>query len=271
MENKKVVIVTGASRGIGRATALKFAENGYRLVLVGLEIEELEAVGTLISTCHKAEWFVCAGNLAENDFLNRIVKQTEEKWGRVDVLINNAAWRSLETMRTITPQVWEKTISVCLTAPAFLSRQCAEIMENRNEGGVIINISSVMSSKAGGNSPAYIAAKGALESLTYELAVTYGRSNIRVVGVRPGNITTDLSNDYVNPDGANISDTMALQMIDMTPLARGGTPEEIAEAIFWLSSESASFITGTTLLIDGGFKHNMNSYTIKNLQFPREY
>ena len=271
MESKKVAIVTGASRGIGRATALKFAENGYRLTLVGLEAEELEAVGKLIDALDKTDYLICADDLAEPAFLQTIVERTAEKWERADVLVNNAAWRSLETMRTISREVWEKTISVCLTAPAFLSRQCAELMERQQSGGVVINISSVMSSKAGGYCPAYISAKGALESLTYELAVTYGRSNIRVVGLQPGFITTDMSNDYVDREGTNISNTMIAQLIDMTPLARGGSPEEVAEAIFWLSSEHASYITGTTLLIDGGFKHNMNNYSTKKLQFPGEY
>ncbi|WP_316810917.1 SDR family oxidoreductase [Pedobacter heparinus] len=271
MKNKRVVIVTGASRGIGRATALKFAEEGCRLVLVDLEHGVLEAVARELTALYNAECLICAGDLAEGDFLNAIAEQTVAKWGRVDVLINNAAWRTLETMRSISRAVWEKTLMVCLTAPAFLSRQCAEVMERIQEGGVIVNVSSVMSARTGGSSPAYIAAKGALDSLTYELAVTYGRSNIRVVGVQPGFIETELSSDYLDPEGANISNTMTAEMIDMTPLARGGTAAEIAAAIFWLSSESAAFISGTTLLIDGGFKHNMNSYNIKKLQFPKEY
>ncbi|ACU05766.1 SDR family NAD(P)-dependent oxidoreductase [Pedobacter heparinus] len=271
MENNSVVILTGASGGIGRATALKFAEKGCRLVLVDLEHMALEAVAGELAALYDTECLVCAGDLAEGDFLNLIVEQTVAKWGRVDVLINNAAWRTLETMRTMSRAVWERTLKVCLTAPAFLSRQCAEIMERIQEGGVIINVSSVMSARAGGSSPAYIAAKGALDSLTYELAVTYGRSNIRVVGVQPGFIETELSSDYLDPEGANISNTMTAQMIDMTPLARGGTAAEVAEAIFWLSAENAAFISGTTLLIDGGFKHNMSSYAIKKIQFPKEY
>lgn len=169
-------------------------------------------------------------------------------------------------MRTITLENWEKALRVNLTAPAFLAKHVANTMEENKVPGVIINMSSVMSQRAGGNSPAYIACKGGIESLTYELAVLYGPKGIRVIAVNPGNIETNLSNDYKDGAGNNISEVLKDHMNDNTPLQRAGNPGEIANACYWLSSDEASFITGTSILVDGGFLHNFNSYKMKNLQ-----
>jgi NAD(P)-dependent dehydrogenase (short-subunit alcohol dehydrogenase family) len=271
MHNSKTAIITGASRGIGRAVALKFAAKGYHTTLVGRDLQELQNVSMLIREQYNTETLICQGDIGKEVFLKEIADRTMEKWGRVDVLVNNAAWRSIETMRTISMETWEKTIKVCLTAPAFLSKYCAALMEQLNIKGAIINISSIMSNRAGGNSPAYIACKGALNSLTYELAVTYGRSGIRVLCLNPGFIDTDMSRDYVDSQGDDLTNRMTEYVTGATPLGRSGTPDEVAQAIYWLSSENASFITATSLTIDGGFSHNMNDYAIKKLQFPQEF
>jgi len=270
MNTAKVAIITGASAGIGRAVAIKYAEQKFNLTLVARSNEELvKLAGELVDDYH-IHCIVCEGNLNDKEFLRSIIDKTVEKWGVIDVLVNNAAWRSIETMRTMTFENWEQTIGICLTAPAFLAKWTAEVME-KNGKGTIINVSSVMAARAGGNSPAYVASKGAIESLTYELAVTYGRSSIRVVCVQPGNVETNMSNDYTNPQGRNISSKLAEHVADLTPLSRVGQPVEIAEAIYWLSTDSASFITGTTLLIDGGLSHNFNAYSMKRVQFPKEF
>jgi NAD(P)-dependent dehydrogenase (short-subunit alcohol dehydrogenase family) len=205
------------------------------------------------------------------NYIENIVEETITKWGRIDVLVNNAVWRTIETMRTISKENWEKALRINLTAPAFLAKYTARAMEENKIAGVIINISSVMSQRAGGSGPAYIACKGGIESLTYELAVLYGPKGIRVVGVNPGNIITNLSSDYKDESGNNISEQLKNHMNDSTPLQRSGDPMEIANVCYWLSSEDASFITGTSILVDGGFLHNFNSYTMKNLQYPKEF
>jgi len=250
---------------------LKFAANNYKVALIGRDQEELDQLGIEIGQKYRMDVLICAGDLANEEFLRQVVADTVRKWGRIDTLINNAAWRTIETMRTISLENWEKTIRVCLTAPAFLAKYVAAVMEELNIEGVIINISSVMSHRAGGNSPAYIACKGGLESLTYELAVLYGPKNIRVVSVNPGNIKTDLSNDYKDEKGNNVSKQLGDHMNDNTPLKRAGTSEEIANVSYWLSSAEASFITGTTILVDGGFFHNFNSYNMKKLTYPKEF
>ena len=271
MNSKKVVIITGASAGIGRAVAIKYAEQKFNLMLVALENEVLVKLGSELESAYGVQCIVCPGNLNDKEFLRSIIDKTVDRWGTIDVLVNNAAWRTIETMRSINIDAWEQTLGVCLTAPAFLAKWSAEVMEKNKNNGTIINVSSVMSERPGGISPAYIAAKGAIESLTYELAVTYGRSLIRVVCVQPGNIETSMSNDYTDSKGENISNKLAEHVSDLTPLSRAGKPEEIAEAIYWLSSDNASFITGTTVKIDGGLSHNFNAYSVKRIQFPNEF
>ncbi len=271
MNNKKVAIITGASRGIGRSTALKFAENNYNLTIVGRNHDELEQLRAEIEHDIKTDVLVCAGDLGEEEFLKQIIEETVQKWKRIDVLINNAAWRTIETMRSISLENWERTIKVCLTAPAFLAKYAAAVMEEKKTAGVIVNISSVMSQRAGGISPAYLVCKGGIESLTYELAVLYGPKNIRVIAVNPGNIKTDLSNDYMDEEGNNVSKQIGEYVSDNTPLKRAGTSEEIANVSYWLSTEEASFITGTTILADGGLSHNFSTYSMKKLQYPKEF
>lgn len=266
-----MVIITGASRGIGRAIAQRFAVAGYRLVLAGQDKDALQELSIMLEEEHNSECLLSVGDLADSSYLKSIIDRAIQHWNRIDVLVNNAAWRTISTMRTLEMDIWEQTLRVCLTAPAFLAKWCAAAMEERMIAGAIINISSVMSERAAGNSPAYIAAKGGMESLTYELAVAYGRSNIRVTGICPGYIDTDMSNDYVDASGKNVSNAMTAHLQGLTPLGRGGTAQEVANAVYWLSSGEASYITGTTLLVDGGFKHNFNDYAIKKLQFPEEF
>lgn len=265
---EKVAIISGASRGIGYETALKFAEHGYRIAVLGRSEADLVKLRETAEVNFGAQVRIIVGDLADAGYWKTVVETTVEQWGRVDVLVNNAAWRTIETLKTLSLEDWERTLRICLTAPAFLAKYAAEVMGKQSDTGVIINVSSVMSQRAGGYSPAYIACKGGIESLTYELATSYGRDGIRVVGVNPGNVLTAMSSDYQDGEGNNISSRLEAEMNDMTPLGRAASPREIAELIGWLASDQASFITGTTILADGGFSHNFNSYASKKLQFP---
>lgn len=271
MKEKSVVIITGAAGGIGRATAVRFASAGYALALVDNDVKGLTTLKETLPGLADDQVLVLQGDLEDDAFLSAIVERTVERWGRIDVLINNAAWRTVETMRTISRDNWDKTIRINLTAPAFLAKYSATVMEEQNIFGVIINLSSVMSQRAAGYSPAYVVCKGAIESLTYELAVLYGPKGIRVVAVNPGNVETNLSADYTDEKGNNISRMIADQMNDHTPLKRSGRPEEIADILSWLVTKEASFITGTTIVADGGFCRNFNSYQIKKLQFGEQF
>lgn len=250
MNQRPVVLVTGASRGIGRETAIEFARRGYDTTIVARSEDDLGETARLVGEAG-GEVLVCAGDLADLDFAARCVRDTVDRWQRLDVLVNNAAWRELISMREISVESWERTLRVSLTVPAFMSRWAAEAMQSRGSG-VIINISSMMSSQAAGISPAYIACKGGLDSLTYELASLYGPDGIRVVAINPGAIDTDMSRD-VGGEGSDANDEMRTFSEDMIMLGRWGKPAEIARLIATVASDDCAYVTGTTITADGGW------------------
>lgn len=266
------ILITGAAGGIGQAIARRFVRQSCNLVLTDLDKTSLQEVQGSLADQPGVTVSIYAGDLSDPEFPEQLVSHVIQTFGRIDVLINNAAWRTLQSMRNIDRATWQRTIDVCLTAPAFLIKHAAAAMEKQGTGGVVINVSSMMSERAAGNSPAYIAVKAGLEGLTREAAVTYGRSGIRVIGVRPGFIETGLSLDYEqDATAAGLAERLEGYITDATPLGRAGTPDEVANAIAWLCSSEASFITGTCLTIDGGFSVNLNSYPLKKMQFPDEY
>ncbi|HVU90570.1 MAG TPA: SDR family oxidoreductase [Pirellulales bacterium] len=265
----RVAIVTGASRGIGEATALELAARGYDLTITARDRAALDRVRDSIEKSGRRARVV-AGDLADLDFARQIVEQSIAEFGRIDVLVNNAAWRELISMRHITLESWERTLRICLTTPAFLARWAAASMEQRRSG-VIINVSSMMSRQVAGISPAYIAAKGALESLTYELAALYGPRGIRVLTVSPGAIDTEMSNDYPEGEGEDASRLTRQYSEDMIMLGRWGTAVEIARLIAFAASEDASYLTATTLTADGGWQRQHMPKSLCAKQLPGDF
>lgn len=264
---EKVALVTGASRGIGAATAQLLASSGYRVALVATSQRDLDTVAASISAVGGCARTI-AGDLSDLNFAKQAIDRTCADWGRLDVLVNNAAWRELASMRRISIDSWNKTLQVCLTTPAFMARWAAEHMEP-NSRGVIINVSSVMSQQAAGISPAYIASKGGLDALTYELASLYGPSGIRVVSLQLGAVDTDLSRD-VESQGEN-GDEVRNYSKDMIMLGRWATPEEAARVILFLASEDATYITGTSITVDGGWLHQHFPLSLKQRQFREDF
>ncbi len=273
MKEDKVVLITGAAGGIGREIAIRYSREGYQLALSDVNEEGLVSLAKELAKLHGSinDCILLPGDFADMNYVSSLARKCGEKWGRLDVLVNNAVWRTHDTMRTITEENWNATLKIGLTAPAFLAKWAARLMEEKGIHGVIINISSVQAHRAGGTSPAYVACKGGMESLTYELASLYGPSGIRVVGVAPGNTLTALSNDFVNESGDNISEKLKRYMEDQTPLNRSAHPVEIANVVYWLSTSEASFVNGTTIEADGGFRHGFSANSLKKLQFPNQF
>lgn len=269
MSERPVVFVTGASGGIGAATSLEFARRGYDVALAARSADRLEQVAAAVRDCG-ARAVVLPGDLADLEYAERAVAETIEQLGHVDTLVNNAAWREIVTMRTISVESWEKTLRVSLTAPAFLARWVAADMEQRGRG-VIVNVSSIQSQAAAGISPAYIACKGALDALTYELATLWGPKGIRVVAVNPGAVETDMSGDYESSDGGNLSAEQHRWSEDLIPLRRWASSDEIAKTIAMLASDDASYITGATIFTDGGLTKQLSPYSLKARMFPEEF
>jgi len=249
----RVALVTGASAGIGVSVAEEFAARGYAVGIVGRNAARLDDVRRRLEASG-GRVLALAGDLADLDFAESTVRQVAARFGRLDVLVNNAAARELTTMRDVTPTEWDQAIRVCLTAPAFMARWAAEAME-AGGGGVIVNVGSMMARQAHGVSPAYVSCKGAIESLTYDLAALYGPAGIRVVTVAPGAIDTAMSQIHQgNGDGSSASEDPVREFSEsMTMLGRWGRPEEVARAVAWVASDEASYLTGTTLVLDGGW------------------
>ena len=264
--SKPLVLLTGANGGIGRCAAREFASRGYDLALWDLketdvtEREELERLGARVES-----W---AGDLADLGWCEKGVGEVAARFGRIDVLVNNAGWRQIETMNTISPENWNRTLAVCLSAPAFLSRWCAPHMAR---GGAIINVSSLNARQSTGGAPAYVAAKGGLDSLTHELAALYGPRGIRVVGVAFGGIDTAMSADFETQDGDNITARIRVFAEDMIPLRRIAAPEEAARTLCLLASSDASYITGTTVVADGGWLHHHFPHSIKKQLYVDDF
>lgn len=268
MTEKPVAIVTGASRGIGAAAAREFGRRGYCVTLAAQTPEPLNALTDELGAAG-IDALPLAGDLAQLSFAETVVEATAKRWGRIDVLVNNAAWRELGTMRTIDPNSWDKTIRICLTAPAFMARWAADHMERRR-AGVIVNVSSIMSQQAAGISPAYIACKGGMDALTYELASLYGPSGIRVVAVNPGAVDTAMSRD-MSPAESDAEQSVREFSENMIMLRRWAAPEEMARTIAWVASDEASYLTGTTINVDGGWHRQHLPYSLKRGQFPDQF
>ncbi len=269
MSERPVVFITGAAGGIGSATCVEFARRGYDLAMADVDEKKLQKLMNQIDS-EETSMLPLAGDLADLEYAESSIKKTVEHFGRIDVLVNNATWREIKTMRTISLESWEKTMRVGVTAPAFLSRWAAAEMEKRGKG-VIINISSIQSQSVAGISPAYVASKGALDALTYELATLWGPKGIRVLAVNPGAIDTDGSRDYESNEGDNLTTQLRKWSEEMIPLRRWGRAEEIARTICMLCSEDASYLTGTTIVADGGVKMQFSPYPFKHQMFPQEY
>jgi len=265
--DKPLALITGAARGIGRATALEFAARGHNLALLDVLEDELRATAATAEAAG-AEVFARTCDLVDLAAVEAAARAVAEWSGRIDVLVNNAAWREIVSMREISIESWEKTLRICLTAPAFLSRWVAQAMEPRGRGA-IIQISSIMSARAGGLAPAYVVAKGGLDALTYELATLYGPAGIRVVGVRPGAIDTDLSNDYHDPPDTASQDELRRWSEDAIPLGRWGRAEEVARVICLLAGDDAAYLTGTTVTVDGGWSHAHFPRSLREKVTPR--
>ena len=246
LENK-VAIITGSTRGIGRATAKLFAAEGAKVVVVGTNAELGEScVAEIKADGGKA--IFCKTDVTSEESLSALVKAALDTYGRIDILVNNAGvGGSTANMNDITMDEWNKVLATNLTAPFMLCKKVIPVMEEQG-GGAIVNIASMASTGAGRGGLAYTSAKHGLLGLTRQMSMDHGRTGVRINAVLPGPIETDMIARILA-----IPQHPVCMKIKMSPAARAGRPEEVAQAVVFLASDDASFIHGAALAVDGGY------------------
>ena len=240
----KTAVVTGASRGIGKATAKMLCEKGYAVALIyknsnekANEVKTELLTNGFVAECYRAD-------VSDSVQVNAVFETIKNELGTVSVLVNNAGISAQSVFTDITDEMWQEMIGTNLTG---VFNCCRAVLPNmiKNHAGVIINIASMWGEVGASCEVHYSAAKAGVIGLTKALAKEVGVSGIRVNAVSPGVIKTDMLSSF------SVSDLEELK--NETPLMRLGTPEDIANAVEFLVSDKASFITGQVLSVNGGF------------------
>ena len=248
----KVAIITGATSGIGKATALLFAEEGAGVVITGRRAELGQRLENEIRERDTRCVFVQADHTQIDDCA-RVVERTLAEFGRVDILFNNAGIVSGGTAETTSEDIWNETLAINVTAVWRMSRLVIPVMKKQGKG-VIVNNGSDWSVVAGRDAFPYIMSKGAVAMMTKAMALDYARENIRVNAVCPGDTLVDrwLEKGYFESSDPVTVDQAMKESSAYIPMGRFGKPEEIAQAVLFLASDDSSFVTGHLLLVDGG-------------------
>ena len=239
-----VVLVTGASSGIGAAIAVTFAENGWDVMAAGRDEGRLEEVADVSE--HIITW---AGELGSSQDCDELVADTIDEFGRIDCLVNNAGIILRGTVSETTDADWRETMAVNLDVPFFLSRAALPYLL-RSEGS-IVNIASDWGLRGGERAAAYCASKGGLVLLTRAMARDHARDGLRINAICPGDVDTPMLAAEAEAEGMEIDEYMA-EASEAVPSGRVAEPEEVASLALFLASDAATHINGTTIAIDGG-------------------
>lgn len=243
----KVVIVTGASSGIGQATAILFANKGSTVVAVGRNEKELSALGRSVKS-KTGSIRPHLADMAQMSQLDRIAFETIHNLGRIDVLINSAGIIANGTIETTKLEDWDKMLHINLRAVFILIQKCLpHLIETK---GNIVNVSSVAGTRSFPNVLAYGVSKAAVDQLTRSAALELASKGVRVNAVNPGVVVTNIHKRGGMDEGAYKA--FLERSKETHPIGRVGTPQEVAELIYYLASDKASWITGATYEIDGG-------------------
>ncbi|MFE9277599.1 SDR family NAD(P)-dependent oxidoreductase [Paenibacillus glucanolyticus] len=239
----KVVIVTGGASGIGEAAVRLFVKEGASVVIADFS-DRGQAVSDELSAAGFNTLFVKTDVTKEQDVAN-MVEQTVKQYGRVDILFANAGIAHDAPADQLTMENWQRTIDINLTGVFLCDKYVIQQLLLQGSGGAIVNCGSIHSHVGKAGVTAYASAKGGVKLLTQSMGADYASRGIRVNAVCPGYIDTPLIQGR--------TEAITQHLVGLHPMGRLGQPEEVAKAVLFLASEDASFITGTTLLVDGGY------------------
>jgi NAD(P)-dependent dehydrogenase (short-subunit alcohol dehydrogenase family) len=242
----KVVIVTGAAVGIGRATAIAFAEKDARVVVTDIDVEKGKQTSSLIG----GDAFFIEINVANSESVKNMVKEVTKRFGRIDILVNNAGIYYQGDIIETTEEEWDKVIAVNLKGVYLCSHYVIPVML-RGNGGVVVNVASEAGLVGIAGQVAYNASKAGVISLTKSMAVDFGRQGVRVNAVCPGTTETPMVKNALKKSKDPEKERRKLE--EYRPLNRLGRPEEIAAAILAMASDHLGYATGSVLSIDGGY------------------
>jgi len=247
LENK-IAVITGAKGGMGRAHALALAKMGAKIVVSDISSKECQLVVDEIEK-FGGEAIAVKCDVSKKQEVEDMIKKTVEQWGKIDILVNNAGIAQFVPFLEMTEEEWERTININLKG-YFLCAQAAAKEMVKQKSGSIINIASVAMGQVGvgfQNLAHYSASKGGIVAMTETIASELAPHNIRVNTISPGAIETQMV-DTIKQDKAAIEATLA-----RIPMHRMGKPEEISNAVLFLASDASSYMTGSTIVVDGGW------------------
>jgi len=244
----KVALITGARRGMGRTHALALAKKGVKVIVTDIDLADCQKVADEIKS-QGGQALALKLDVSKKTDVEQVVKKIVEQFGRLDILINNAGIAQFKPFLQLTEEEWDRTLDINLKGQFFCSQAAALVMKEKG-GGVIVNISSVAMGQQGIGFPNiahYCASKGGIVALTEALAVELAPFKIRVNAIAPGMIETPMI-EPVKKDPKTLEGLLA-----RVPLHRIGKPEEVSELVLFLASDSSSYMTGSTVVIDGGW------------------
>ena len=238
----KIAIVTGAARGIGKAIALRFVQEGATVTLADIDPDAAEATATEIDP-NRTKTKVATLDVADPEAVSAMVQNTVSAMGQIDILVNNAGIMDRMAFLEMTPEFWDRVTGINLRGAFLTGQAVARHMAEHGNGGRIVNVASNSGIFGGRGRAAYGASKAGLINLTQTMAIELAEHNINVNAIAPGPTKT----------GPHIPDEPWPSVKNRMPLARFGTPAEVAAVATFLASDEASFVTGHTYAVDGGF------------------
>lgn len=244
----KTAVVTGSSRGIGRAIAIKFAKEGANVVVNSRKKDSAQKVADEIKKMKTAGKVIAVeGDVSKVETAKRLVEAAVKEFGSLDIFVNNAGVISYANFLDLSVKDWEALMAVDLKGVFLCSQAAAKQMVKQGNGGKIINISSIAGFVGFHNLPHYCAAKGGVIELTKQMALELAPHKINVNSIGPGAIQTDMTKQVESDP------KMLKQILARIPMGRLGQPEEIAAVASFLASDEASYVTGETIFVDGGW------------------